>query len=117
MDDKYFTDLVKRVPKILKDERCRQNMSVSDLSTLSHVSKNVIYRYERDFNKISLQVVVKIVSALNLDITKVIPITPKEETIEEKFSTMVQNQSCESVDYILNIIAKIIDFYHVNSCK
>lgn len=110
--DELMQSFLKDIAKKLRGERCRQDMDVSTLSSLAGVSDSVIYRYERGSNQISLQVLIKIALALNLDIAKVISIntSQKEETVGEKFSYMVRNQSRESVDFILDIIANMIGF-------
>ncbi len=110
--DELMQSFLKDIAKKLREERCRQDMDVSTLSSLAGVSDSVIYRYERGSNQISLQVFIKIALALNLDIAKVISIntSQKEETVGEKFSYMVRNQSRESVDFILDIIANMIGF-------
>lgn len=113
--DELMQSFFKDIARKLREERCRQDMDVSTLSSLSGVSDSVIYRYERGSNNISLQVFVKIALALKLDIAKVISIniSQKEEKIGEKFSYMVQNQSRESVDFILEVITNIINFCEV----
>ncbi len=110
--DELMQSFLKDIAKKLREERCRQDMDVSTLSSLAGVSDSVIYRYERGSNQISLQVFIKIALALKLDIAKVISIntSQKEETVGEKFSYMVRNQSRESVDFILDIIANMIGF-------
>ena len=110
--DELMQLFLKDIAKKLREERCRQDMDVSTLSSLAGVSDSVIYRYERGSNQISLQVFIKIALALKLDIAKVISIntSQKEETVGEKFSYMVRNQSRESVDFILDIIANMIGF-------
>ena len=93
--DELMQSFLKDIAKKLREERCRQDMDVSTLSSLAGVSDSVIYRYERGSNQISLQVFIKIALALKLDIAKVISIntSQKEETVGEKFSYMVRNQS------------------------
>ena len=110
--DELMQSFFKDIAKKLREERCRQDMDVSTLSALAGVSDSVIYRYERGATQISLQVFIKIALALNLDIAKVISIntSQKEETVGEKFSYMVRNQSRESVDFILEVIANMIGF-------
>lgn len=110
--DELMQSFFKDIARKLRKERCRQDMDVSTLSSLSGVSDSVIYRYERGANQISLQVLIKIASALKLDIAKVIPIntSQKEETVGEKFSYIVRGQSKESIDFILEVIANMIGF-------
>lgn len=112
-NDEMLTDLIKSVSKILREERCHQDMSVSKLSKLSGVSDSIIYRYEQGEMNLTLKVLVKIMSVLNLDMSKVISINPnpKVETIGEKFKMMIQNQSQENIDFILDMVSNIIDFY------
>ncbi len=113
--DELLADFLKEIARRLKEERLRQDMDVATLSELSGINNSIIYRYEKGTNQVSLQVLIKIALALKLDIAKVIPIntSQKEETVGEKFSYIVRNQSRESVDMILEVIANMIDFCQI----
>lgn len=113
-NDDLLEAALKNIVKKLKEERLRQNISVSNLSKLSHVSESIIYRYERgvNSNSIDLQVLIKIVLALKLDIAKVISINDiaKEETAGETFSYIVRGQSKKHIKFLLEIIKNMIYF-------
>lgn len=111
-NDDLLEAALKNIGKRLKEERLRQNISVSNLSKLSHVSESTIYRYERGGNSIELQVLIKIVPALKLDIAKVISINDiaKEETAGETFSYIVRGQSKKHIKFLLEIIKNMIYF-------
>lgn len=113
--DELMQSFFKDIARKLREERCRQDMEVSMLSSLAGVSESVIYRYERGANQISFAVFIKVALALKLDIAKVISIniSQQEEKVGEKFSYMVRNQSRESVDMILEVIANMIDFCQI----
>ncbi len=113
--DELMQSFFKDIARKLREERCRQDMGVSTLSSLAGVSEGVIYRYEKGTNQISFPVFIKIALALKLDISKVISINinQQEEKVGEKFSYMVRNQSRESVDMILEVIANMIDFCQI----
>lgn len=108
-NDEMLADLMNQIPKILKEERFRQNMSVAQLSRLSGVNNSIIYHYERGTTQISLPVFIKITSALNLDVGKIISIntSQKEETSGEKFSYIIQGLSDESMNFILKTIKDV----------
>lgn len=113
-NDDLLEAALENIAKRLKEERLRQNMSVSNLSKLSHVSESTIYRYERGVNSIELQILIKVVPALKLDIAKVISInaSTKEETetAGETFSYIVRGQSKKNIKFLLEIIKNMIYF-------
>ncbi len=110
--DELLADFLKEIARRLKEERLRQDMDVATLSELSSINNSIIYRYEKGTNQVSLQVLIKIASALKLDIAKMIPIntSQKEETVGEKFSYIVRGQSKESIEVILKAIENVIGF-------
>jgi len=112
--DAFLADIAKR----LKEERCRQDMDVSTLASLSGVSTSAIYRYEKGTKPVSLPVLVKVSHVLGLDIAKVISINnqpidnqQREETAGEKFSHIVRNQPPEFVCFILDTIEKMLRLF------
>ncbi len=111
-NDDLLEAALENIAKRLKEERLRQNISVSNLSKLSHVSESTIYRYEKGVNSIDLQVLIKIVPVLKLDIAKVICIndSEKEETAGETFSYIVRGQSKKHINFLLEIIKNMIYF-------
>ena len=66
--DELLADFLKEIARRLKEERLRQDMDVATLSKLSSINNSIIYRYEKGTNQVSLQVLIKIASALKLDI-------------------------------------------------
>lgn len=112
--DELLKETFKDIARRLKEERLRQNIDVSTLSKLTGINNSSIYRYEKSTNPVSLQTLIKIAWALNLDIAQVIHLNKKmeqEKRIETpggKFSSIVQGLSKESVNFMLKTIKSIV---------
>lgn len=107
-----ITDIVHQITKVLKEERLRQDIRISELSELSGVSKITIYHYEENINMIDLSVLIRVAYVLNLNMSTLFPATIiQKDPVAKQFDGITQSLSKKSINILLKIVKNMVDFY------
>lgn len=72
-DDKLLETMILGIGKNIREERLRRDMSLVDLSKLTNIDRRQLYRIESGENKIGLLCLMKVMIALEIPVSMILP--------------------------------------------
>lgn len=110
-DDNEINKIIVKLGNIIREERVRQNLTLSELSRMSNISTGTLQKIENGVTNITFTNLIKIVYTLHLYPDEIIPINYISQNDQaEYFKRLTKGMSDEQLGSVFDMIKTMVDY-------
>ena len=107
VSDEEVKVMLQEVSRKIRKERLRRGLSMARLAEIANLSVSHISKVDAEQCEIGLRAVLKIATALGMEVTELLPdemkIIPKMPTNGEKFEAIMQGANQQTIEFVLKM--------------
>ena len=107
VSDEEVKVMVQEVSHKIRKERLRRGLSMARLAEIANLSVSHISKVEAEQCEIGLRALLKIATALGMEVTELLPdemkTIPKMPTNGEKFEAIMQGANQQTIEFVLKM--------------
>ena len=107
VSDKEVKVMLQEVSHKIRKERLRRGLSMARLAEIANLSVSHISKVEAEQCEIGLRALLKIATALGMEVTELLPdemkTIPKMPTNGEKFEAIMQGANQQTIEFVLKM--------------
>ena len=107
VSDEEVKEMLQEVSRRIRKERLRRGLSMARLAEIANLSVSHISKVEAEQCEIGLRALLKIATALRMEVTELLPdemkTIPKMPTNGEKFEAIMQGANQQTIEFVLKM--------------
>ena len=107
VSDEEVKVMLQEVSHKIRKERLRRGLSMARLAEIANLSVSHISKVEAEQCEIGLRALLKIATALGMEVTELLPdemkTIPKMPTNGEKFEAIMQGENQQTIEFVLKM--------------
>lgn len=107
VSDEEVKIMLQEVSRKIRKERLRRGLSMARLAEIANLSVSHISKVEAEQCEIGLRALLKIATALGMEVTELLPdemkTIPKMPTNGEKFEAIMQGANQQTIEFVLKM--------------
>ncbi len=107
VSDEEVKEMLQEVSRRIRKERLRRGLSMARLAEIANLSVSHISKVEAEQCEIGLRALLKIATALGMEVTELLPdemkTIPKMPTNGEKFEAIMQGANQQTIEFVLKM--------------
>ncbi|WP_418528961.1 helix-turn-helix domain-containing protein [Roseburia hominis] len=107
VSDEEVKVMLQEVSRKIRKERLRRGLSMARLAEIANLSVSHISKVEAEQCEIGLRALLKIATALGMEVTELLPdemkTIPKMPTNGEKFEAIMQGANQQTIEFVLKM--------------